>query len=492
MVLFLDRARRFALRFGLPSRKVLSATGLTVAVALVSTIIGVSGPASANGGYEYRGHISQLKVVVDKSRVIDVGEPFGSALIAQDKIADVVPLTDRSVYVLGKAVGTTRLVVTDPEKAIIRIVEIEVTPDIPSLLEKLSDNMDTSKLKVTAANNGILLSGTVRNALDAQMAVMIAERYAPKNVTNAMQVASPQQVMLEVRFVEALRSSFRELGLSNQLRSGRVNFDTGRNAEVTATGPLLTSELLSGTAPFGTLIARVLNTGTQVDTIIRALEDRSLVRRLAEPNLSTLSGNTASFLAGGEFPFPVGADDGQIALEFKKFGVALEFKPVVLADGQINLKIAPEVSEIDTTNTITINNIAVPGLTVRRADTTVELRDGQSLAIAGLLQNRNAKSQAQVPWIGQVPVLGALFRSALYQRQETDLVIIVTPRLVKPKLPGEQLAAPLDGWTPTNDVGFFLKGKSELRRLAERRGFKTKYGHILEVPAGEVAYVPTK
>ncbi|MEO1265095.1 MAG: type II and III secretion system protein family protein [Pseudomonadota bacterium] len=467
--------------------------GCAATAALVGLGLVVPSAAVANGEYVYEGHVQQLKVVVDKSRVIDVGETFGSALIAQADIADVVPLTDRSVYIIGKKLGATRLVVTDPEKAIIRILEIEVTPDIPSLRRKLAANLDMSRIKVTAANNGILLSGTARTAIEAKRAVMISERYAPKNVTNAIEIDSPQQVMLEVRFVEALRSSFREFGLGSQTRSNRFNLDTGRAAAVPATaGPLLTSALISGSAPFGTMIARVLDSGAKVDIILRALEERALIRRLAEPNLSTLSGNTASFLAGGEFPFPVGAEDNKIALEFKKFGVALKFTPTVLGDGQINLQIAPEVSEIDNTQTIVINNISVPGLTVRRADTTVELKDGQSLAIAGLLQNRHSKSQKQLPWIGQVPVLGALFRSASFQRQETDLVIIVTPRLVKPKVPGEKLVTPFDSHSPTNDPEFFIKGKAEVRRLAERRGFKQDYGHILELPTGEVAHVATK
>jgi pilus assembly protein CpaC len=190
-----------------------------------------------------------------------------------------------------------------------------------------------------------------------------------------------------------------------------------------------------------------------------------------------LSGDTASFLAGGEFPFPVQASHDRITVEFKKFGVGLAFTPTVLGDGLINLKIEPEVSEIDPTNTIRISDTEIPGLIVRRAATTLELRDGQSFALAGLLQTTNFADQREVPWIGQVPVLGTLFKSAAYQRKETDLVIIVTPRLIKPARPGDKIATPLDGRVAANDIEFFLKGQQEIK--VDRTPPLT--GHILDL-----------
>jgi pilus assembly protein CpaC len=436
--------------------------------------------------------VKRLEIVINQSRVLEFRVPIESALIAQTEIADVVPITNQSIYVVGKGLGTTRLVVTDDTKQVHRIIEIEVTHDLDDLHEKLSANLDASKVKLTSANGGIVVSGEVRDSTDLTKALAIAERYAPNAVTNALGVAAPQQVMLEVRFVEAQRRASRELGLGNSLRSGRVNIDTGGQAALPVEpGRLITTAMLSGSEPFGTMIARVLEGGTNVDMIIRALEDRSLVRRLAEPNLSTLSGNTASFLAGGEFPVPVAADNSQITIEFKKFGVALAFTPVVLANGQINLKISPEVSEIDPTTSVVLNDIRIPGLSVRRADTTVELRDGQSLAIAGLLQHANNKVQSQVPWLGSVPVLGALFRSAQYQREESDLVIIVTPRLTKPKLPGEHLRTPLDKPTSSNDLEFFALGQAEIDNHAKKKGYQQAYGHILTLPK-EVAHVSSK
>jgi pilus assembly protein CpaC len=234
------------------------------------------------------------------------------------------------------------------------------------------------------------------------------------------------------------------------------------------------------------MIASLLSNGTNADAIIRALEERGVARRLAEPNLISLSGDTASFLAGGEFPFPSDAGDNKISIEFKKFGIALAFTPTVLENGLINLKIVPEVSDIDPTNSVRINDVQVPGLVVRRADTTVELRNGQSFAIAGLLQHSSSRNKAQLPWIGQVPVLGALFRSAEYKKNETDLVIIVTPRLVKPKIPGENLQTPLGNQLSSNDRDFFLMGRSEIPkkgydRFTLRRGADPRYGHIIQI-----------
>src|SRR5262249_28453619 len=248
-------------------------------------------------------------------------------------------------------------------------------------------------------------------------------------------------VQLEVRFVEASRDAQRDLGVGLDVVGNRVHATTGITG-VSGGAPLL--GLVSNNVPFGLGIARLLDKGTSVDVIIQALEKRGVARLLAEPNLVALSGDTASFLAGGEFPFPVQGALNTTTVEFKKFGVGLAFTPTVLGDGLINLKIAPEVSQLDPSNTVSAGMINVPGLTVRRAETTTELRDGQSFAIAGLLQSNSTKNDSQLPWIGEVPVLGALFRSAAYQRKETDLVIIVTPRLVKPARPGEKLATPLD------------------------------------------------
>jgi pilus assembly protein CpaC len=452
-----------------------------------------AGPQGVRGG-SFHGVISREMVTVKKSQVIEVDSPYATALVGESEIADIVPLSDRALYVVGKKVGSTRLTVMGANQRVLQVTEIEVTPDVVDLRKKLKENLPDSDIKVSAVSGGILLSGVLHDAPSIEKAVAIASRFAPDNITNALTVASPQQVMLEVRFVEASRTASRELGVSGRGRSSSVAFDTNKQVFSPGAGALQTAALLSGAEPFGTMLARVLEGGTNVDVMLRALESRALARRLAEPNLVTTSGDTASFLAGGEFPFPISSSDNRISIEFKQFGVALAFTPTVLSGGLINLKIAPEVSDIDPSNSVEVNNVRIPGLVVRRANTTVELKDGQSLAIAGLLQNTHTKNQAQVPWLGQVPVLGALFKSADYQKAETDLVIIVTPRLVKPQRPGEKLRTPIDTPLASNDVDYFINGRAEIATKDERdrRDDRKPHGHIIELQGEKVAHAPSK
>jgi len=330
-----------------------------------------------------------------------------------------------------------------------------------------------------------MLGGRAPDAVTVDKAMMLAKQFGA-DVINSVKVSAPQQVMLEVRFVEASRSAGRELGVNWQ--AIQQNLLTGGSGVAAAVGA---GTLISGSAPFGAVVGRMLSNGVQADTLLQALEERGVVRRLAEPNLTTLSGDTASFLAGGEFPIPVASNLGVVTIEFKKYGVGLAFTPTVLGDGVINLKIEPEVSQIDPTTVIRAGGITIPALIVRRANTTVELRDGQSFAIAGLLQSISSTDQKQLPWLADVPVLGALARSASYQKKETDLVIIVTPRIVRPARPGDVLRTPHDTTRPANDAEFFLLGQSEVtvpmdRRLKGRSdGSAPPIGHILDVPKGE-------
>ena len=260
--------------------------------------------------------------------------------------------------------------------------------------------------------------------------------------------------MLEVRFVEASRDAVRALGIglltSRGLNDGALNAgDFGFNS---STGTISGATAISGALGGGIGAAAL-------DAQIEALESKGVIRTLAEPNLVSMSGETASFLAGGEFPIPVPADEGLIGIEYRKFGVGLAFTPTVLPDGIINLKVAPEVSQLDTVNSVRIGGVEVPGLRVRRANTTVELRNDQSFAIAGLLQSESANTRDQVPWLGSVPVLGALFSSTRYQQAETELVIIVTPRLAQPVSDISQLRTPLDGRSTPSDLEAFAFGR---------------------------------
>jgi len=424
------------------------------------------------------GRVSRLSLTISTSKTIRMRTRFSRALVANKDIADVLPLTDQSIYILGKKIGSTHVTILDSEDKLLRVLEVEVTYDLTGLRKNLDRSVPDHEIRVQTINGGILLTGTAHDAVTLKRAVDIAERYAPGQVTNSLSVRAPQQVMLEVRFLEANRSAARDLGVRWDVALKRFDALTGIGG------------LPSNNVPFGVFITRLLSPGgDKANAIIEALEERGLVRRLAEPNLVALSGDTASFLAGGEFPFPVpqGGVSSAVTIEFKKFGVGIAFTPTVLSNGLINLKIEPEVSDIDAAlglrvagggdddDAVTSNGLLVPGLTVRRVNTTVELRDGQSFAIAGLLNTKHRKLQRQLPWLGQLPVLGTLFRSASYEKEESDLVIIVTPRLVQPSAPGTRLATPLDQSLPSNDRDFFLRGKQEIKKL-----WAKPYGHILD------------
>jgi pilus assembly protein CpaC len=418
------------------------------------------------------GRAASIKISAGKSENIHTDASFGEVVVSDPDIADVMPLTDHSLSILGKKIGTTRVSVYAEAKKLVGVFDIEVTYDTSYLGTELARRFPYAHFRVSSVNGKILLSGEAPDAVTLDSAVTIAKQFGP-DVINSVQVAQPQQVLLEVRFVEVTRNASRELG---------INWNAAANS---LTANLGTNSLLSGTAPFGNIVANLLKGGTSVDLIIKALEERDMARRLAEPNLVALSGDTASFLAGGEFPFPVAAQLGTVTVEWKRFGVGLAFTPTVLSNGLINLKIEPEVSQLDPTNTITVGSTVLPSLIVRRANTTIELRDGQSFAIAGLLQNIGNTQQQQLPWLGDVPVLGTLFRSAQYQKKETDLAIIVTPRLVRPTRPGDTVRTPTDSTLPANDADFFLLGKSELTRPEKRQYEGVELppaGHILDLP----------
>jgi pilus assembly protein CpaC len=446
--------------------------------------------------------VKRITITVNKSRTFNVQRPFARAIVGSAEFADVLPLSDRAIYIQGKRAGTTNVSLFDGESRLMGVLDLEIVLDTGNMQEKIRGGTGMQGVRVTTANNQVILSGVASDAVAADRAMQVAKGLAgDQPVVNAMQVAPSQQVMLEVRFLEASRQAGRELGVNWYGTNGGQNIaNTGRGAFATGTAGSVPIIQTAGTVtagslagPFGSVLANVINNGTRIDVLVTALEEKGLVRRLAEPNLIALSGDEARFLAGGEFPVPIASSNTTgipiVTIEFKKFGVQLKFKPIVLARGVINLRIEPEVSELDFTNAVSIGGTTIPALVKREALTTVELRDGQSFAIAGLLSSTNTSSIAQLPWIGSVPVLGALFRSAAYQQKETDLVIIVTPRLIAPIVPGQRVATPLDSRLPSTDVDFFLMGQPEVKKeygdYVGRGGeLKGPYGHmILPEPA---------
>jgi len=426
-----------------------------------------------------------VKMTMGKSESVRTGESFAEVVVSDPDIADAIPMSDRSLSILAKKIGNARVSVYGEGKKIVGVFDVEVSYDTSRLGSELAQRFPHARFRVSSVNGRIMLGGTAPTGLMVDQALTIAKQFGA-DVINTVKVNAPQQVMLEVRFVEASRTASRDIGVNWNVVQQKLQA-TGSNGIAAAAG---LSAMVSGAAPFGSIVGSVLGNGVQADVLVRALEERGVVRRLAEPNLIALSGDTASFLAGGEFPIPVASQNGSIAVEFKKYGVGLAFTPTVLGDGVINLKIEPEVSQIDTTTVISIGAIQIPALTVRRANTTVELRDGQSFAIAGLLQSINSTDQKQLPWLADVPVLGALARSAAYQKKETDLVIIVTPRLVRPARPGDVLRTPLDNSKPANDAEYYLLGQAEITAPMDRRlkgisdGSAPNIGHILDVPKG--------
>jgi pilus assembly protein CpaC len=461
-------------------------------------------------------HSAQVRVTVGKTEDIRTDQNFANITVGDPDIADVSPLTDHSLSILGKKIGTTRVTLYGEGKKLVGVFDIEVSYDVSKLREELAQRYPSAKIRVSTANGRVLLSGNAPDGIVLDSILSVARQFGP-DVINSIQVAQPQQVMLEVRFIEASREADRELGVQWNIgpRPGSqgnfiANIGSGQPASVlpitstSTTSPITSLVNAAGiapgaagvigtaTAPFGFIAGNMVLKGLQIDPMLNALEQQGLVRRLAEPNLVALSGETANFLAGGEYPIPVpGLGAGQITVDYKQYGVSLAFTPTVLNGNLINLKIIPEVSQLDPSNSVAIGNgIVVPALTVRRATTTLELKDGQSFVLAGLLQNNLSTAQQQLPWLGDVPVLGALFSSKSYQKNETDLIIIVTPHLVNPTRPGDDVRTPLDTTLAPNDIDFFLKNRNEVPRTEARGGGamveRGPIGHMLALPKGGI------
>jgi pilus assembly protein CpaC len=462
------------------------ATALVAASALLAlTYQAAAGARIVNLSDQNR--VARLAIVVGTSETLRISLPFSEIVVGDPETADVNPLTDRTLYVLGRKLGMTNVALFDDNKQLVGVIDVEVTHNLAGLRQALRESLHGSPITVRSVNGRVLLQGLVPSAPAAEKAMSLAHDFAGDQVTNSLAIADSQQVNLEVRFVEINRTAGKELGINWNLTDhdylGGATGSAIVSGSSVARPPVPGIGALSSSLPFGTFIANILSNGVAPDLLITALEQKKLARRLAEPNLTALSGQKASFLAGGEFPVPVEEENGKVTVEFKSFGVRLDFVPVVLDDGLINLQIQPEVSEIDQAASIRLREggVLIPGLSVRRASTSVELRDGQSFAIAGLLQTVNAKTADQIPWLGDVPVLGTLFRSSSFQKKESDLVIIVTPRLARPVGTKEQLVTPFDNVLSSNEPEFFLLGKQEVSRKQLDKKYKGQYGHIIDL-----------
>lgn len=434
----------------------------------------------------------QTIVGMGKSQVIELPAVYSDLMIADPKIADIRPVGPRSIYLVGKGLGSTALTVYGAKHQILYSTNVVVSPDMDGFKARLHDLLpDETRVAVSAANQSLILSGTVGSPAALKQILTLAESYNPGKVVNMMSVQGTQQVMLSVRFVEMQRTTAKDLRLNVQ----QTPTTTSPQVAVT-TGDTLVNSAQTLLQTFGTASLLWNVGGGDLSFLFDALETKGLVKTLAEPTLVTMSGDTANFLAGGEFPIPVaqtsvgtGTIAPTITVEFKQFGISLAFTPTLLQDGLINMVVNPEVSSIDPTTSVRLGVISVPGIKVRRAHTTVELRDGESFTIAGLLSDNYQNSIRQYPFVGDLPIIGSLFRSTGFQRDQTELVIVVTPHLVTPRRAVAATAA--DHFVPPSDLELFLLGaqrgslaslKPEDRALLNnpgKGGVDGPFGHVL-------------
>ena len=405
-----------------------------------------------------------LDLTVGTSKIIETPKKFKRASLAEPEIADTIVLSTKQVYVTAKKIGTTTLTLWDQEGKVSNVLEVRVTPDVTRLKNQLHALLPNEPgIQVMASNEHITLGGSVTSAEALSQALILAEPFAPKKVVNLMQVGGVHQVMMEVKVAEMQRGILKRLGVNFTRRQlGHRDFSIG------TLGDLSTHEVdpegAGGITVFASQAASAFlgfGIGKDAWTVtLDMLKEHGLSKSLAEPTLITESGQPAAFLAGGEFPVPVPQDFGTVGIEYKEFGVGLQFTPTVLSENRISIVVNPEVSELDFANGIQLAGFNIPALITRRVKTVVELGDGQSFAIAGMLQDNIRETIAKYPVLGELPILGALFRSTSFDKDETELIVIVTPHLVKP-LNVAKMTLPTDHYLEPNDFEMMLMGYLE-------------------------------
>jgi pilus assembly protein CpaC len=415
--------------------------------------------------------VQNLALEAGAGRIVVLNAPAASVFAADPRVAEVRPASPTSLFVLGIAPGRTTIAAIGDDGSAIAQYDVTVRPSSYAATQAesaIASQLPGQHVRVAARPNGLVVSGTVPMAAEAEQAMQTAREFAGagQTVESRLVVSGSQQVNLRVRIAEMGRNVIRQLGInwSNLTNLGKYA------AFGLATGnPLAITTVASSTATLGYNFPTPGRT-LDINAVIDAMAQDQLVHVLAEPNLTAMSGETASFLVGGEFPVPVAQQNNQITIEFKQYGVSLAFVPTVISGGRINMKVRPEVSALTTQGAVQLgvgnSTIQVPALTVRRAETTVELASGQSFAIAGLLQDNATMVGNALPGIGEVPVLGALFRSDSFQRNETELVIVITPYLVTGAPDPRQLRLPTDGWKPPSDLERILLLRQSAREPA--------------------------
>lgn len=414
-----------------------------------------------------------LRLTVGESKIVERDTAFKRASIANPKVADQIVLSNKQIYLTGIEVGTTTLTLWGQDGQVANVFQVQVSPDVTRLKEQLHTILPNEPgLQVMNSHEHISLTGNVSNMESLTKALTLAEPYAPNKVINLVQVGGVQQVMMEVKVAEMQRGLMKRLGVNfKRAQKNHRDFSIGlinKLSTIDAYDPFPVQQSSQTTTlqfpDVRTLASNlVLGFGIGQDLwtlFLDLLKEHSLSKTLAEPTLIAESGQAAEFLVGGEYPVPIPQQLGQVTIKYKEFGVGLKFTPTVLSEGRISVIVNPEVSELDFANGVQLNGFIVPALTTRRVKTVVELGDGQSFAIAGLLQDNIKETVSKYPFLGDIPVLGALFRSTSFQKNETELIVIVTPHLVKP-LDMVQQTLPTDHYLEPNDFELMLMGYVE-------------------------------
>ena len=455
------------------------AIGLT-AVAAPTMASAAQPKAYASGTYRPTAHV---ELSTGEGQMINLPRSVATVWTSNPKVADVYVNSPRQINLYGKDDGEATVIATGADGSVVYGAQVRVSQNLPSINDVLRAAMPDANVHVLNVGQTAILTGTVASPDDAAFAMQLtssqlnpgidmskANAQCKICVVNRLKVATPLQVMLKVKIAEVSRDLLKQVGVNLLSRDPTSGFQfgigqgnpgtfgaaavPGQNGSVTPAVPKSFNILATGTT-LG-LAGHLL--GLDLLSTLNLAETDGLATVLAEPTLSALSGETASFLAGGEFPIPVSQSLGAVTIEYKQYGVGLAFTPIVLEDGRISMRVRPEVSQLSDAGSVTLNNFVVPALTTRRAETTVELGSGQSFMIAGLLQNTNSNNISKAPGLGDLPILGALFRSTKFRRQETELVIIVTPYLVRPV--STQLATPTSGYRAPTDAEQVLEGQT--------------------------------
>ena len=419
--------------------------------------LAVAAPASAQTLASEPAMRRTIYVPRDKSLSYRLDQAAAKIVVAQPEIAKVTATSNSSFYVQGMEFGSTNLLVYGSGGRLLEVIDIRVGFDAASLQHDLANAYPGEAIVVRNLGESLMLSGEVSNSGVQRRAEEIAQRYAPDGIISRLSVRDAQQVVLEVRVLEATRSALQDFGITAQIANNSFSFASG-------------SGLIGGSSPTGLLQLFGGSGSTSIDLALGALEEKGVIRTLARPNLVAISGQKATFHAGGEFPYPVPQEDNVVSLEFRKYGVELAFLPLVLDNGMIRLEVEPKVSQLDFTNSLNVQGFTVPGLIIRQTKTTVELRGGESLSVGGLFQRDYVNSLRQLPGAGKLPIFGALFRSSRWRQAETELVVIVTPRFTTSadKAQAATMHAP-PGREPSA-ANLILNGKSLDKPLTREEG----------------------